>query len=389
MRRIAANYVFPVSSAPIRNGIISLNDDGVVTDITDNGGTLVEAQGVEFYNGILVPGFVNCHCHLELSHLHRKISRGNGLLAFVNELVSIRNVDIQDIKRCISIADSQMYSEGIVAVGDISNTSDSIAAKMASKIKYHTFIELFDLYFKDVDELISNGVFLQKQYEEQSLSSSIVPHAPYSVSPELFINIASFHKKGSLYSIHNQETADEDLMFLEGKGLLFDMINKMPNSKFLPTGKASLPSYLNYLPNDSKLLLVHNTFSRAEHLQLLKNKDISLVLCPNANKYIENRLPDVSMFVKEGINLALGTDSLASNDKLSILEEMKTIVNSFPDISFEEVLQWGTLNGAKALGLEVNLGSFEVGKKPGINLICNFDFQEMSIGKDSFVKKLV
>ena len=178
-------------------------------------------------------------------------------------------------------------------------------------------------------------------------------------------------------------------MFLEGKGLLFDMINKMPNSKFLPTGKASLPSYLGYLPNASKVLLVHNTFSRAEHLQLLKNKDISLVLCPNANKYIENKLPDVPMFVKEGLNLALGTDSLASNHKLSILEEMKTLITSFPDITFEKILQWSTLNGAKALGMEANIGSFEVGKKPGINLISNFDFQKMSIGKDSFVKKLV
>jgi cytosine/adenosine deaminase-related metal-dependent hydrolase len=389
MRRIAANYVFPVSSPPIRNGIVTINDDGVITDITDNGGTLVETQSVEFYNGILVPGFVNCHCHLELSHLHRKISRGNGLLAFVNELVSIRNVDIQEIKRCISIADSQMYSEGIVAVGDISNTSDSIAAKKSSKIKYHTFIELFDLYFKDVDELISNGVSLNKQYEEQGLSSSIVPHAPYSVSPELFKNIDFFHKKGSLYSIHNQETADEDLMFLEGKGLLFDMINKIPNSKFVPTGKASLPSYLHYLPNGSKVLLVHNTFSSEEALQQLSDRDVTMVLCPNANKYIENRLPDVSMFMQNALTLALGTDSLASNDKLSILEEMKTLINSFPDITFEKILQWGTLNGAKALGMEANIGSFEVGKKPGINLISNFDFQKMTISKDSFVKKLV
>ncbi|HEY9122857.1 MAG TPA: amidohydrolase family protein [Bacteroidales bacterium] len=389
MRKVAANYVFPVSSAPIRNGIVTFNDEGIITEIKDNGGALMEAQGIEFYNGILVPGFVNCHCHLELSHLHKKISHGNGLMTFINELVSIRNVDIRDIKHCISVADSQMYSEGIVAVGDISNTSDSITAKMASKIKYHTFIELFDLYFKDVGELIANGALLQKQYEELGLSSSIVPHAPYSVSPELFVNIASFHKKGLLYSIHNQETTDEDLMFLEGKGVLFDMINKMPNSRFLPTGKASLPSYFDYLPNESKVLLVHNTFSRAEHIQLLKNKDITLVLCPNANRYIENRLPDIPMFVKEGIKLALGTDSLASNYKLSILEEMKTIVASFPDISFEEVLQWGTLNGAKALGLEADFGSFEVGKKPGINLICNFDFQKMTIDKDSFIKKLV
>jgi cytosine/adenosine deaminase-related metal-dependent hydrolase len=117
-------------------------------------------------------------------------------------------------------------------------------------------------------------------------------------------------------------------------------------------------------------LLIHNTFITKEDIEFAKEnfKNTYYGLCPNANLYIENELPDVETLRKLNIDICLGTDSFASNNSLSILEEMKTIQKNF-DVSLEELIQWATINGAKALGMEKTIGSIEVGKRPGLLLL--------------------
>jgi cytosine/adenosine deaminase-related metal-dependent hydrolase len=116
---------------------------------------------------------------------------------------------------------------------------------------------------------------------------------------------------------------------------------------------------------------------------------VVLVLCPNANLYIENKLPDIELFAASGFSIALGTDSLASNTTLSILEEMKTIQLHFPKIRLNDLITWGTINGAKALGFNKLKGTIEIGKKPGLNLISGIDFREMKLTLQSEVKVLL
>lgn len=112
------------------------------------------------------------------------------------------------------------------------------------------------------------------------------------------------------------------------------------------------------------------------------------VICPNANLYIENQLPPVTLFQKENLNICLGTDSLASNHQLSILEEMITLQDHFPEIKIQELVEWGCLNGARALNLSNRLGSFEKGKNPGINLITSADLQALKFTSTSRIKIL-
>jgi len=113
------------------------------------------------------------------------------------------------------------------------------------------------------------------------------------------------------------------------------------------------------------------------------------VLCPLSNYFIENKYPDLTNFIPFSDKVTIGTDSLASNNTLSILEEMKALVKIKADLSFEKVLQWATLNGAKALQLDRNIGSIEIGKKPGINLITDFDFANTNITDKSTVRVLI
>jgi len=147
------------------------------------------------------------------------------------------------------------------------------------------------------------------------------------------------------------------------------------------------------LPPENHLLLVHNTFTEKSDLgELRKNRPLEntwFALCPNSNLYIENQLPPIPLFQKEGLNICLGTDSLASNHQLSILAEMITIQQNFHEIELTELLTWATLNGAEALGINKDFGSFETGKKPGINLITGIDFKNMKLTKSSKVKRLI
>jgi aminodeoxyfutalosine deaminase len=141
------------------------------------------------------------------------------------------------------------------------------------------------------------------------------------------------------------------------------------------------------------LLLVHNTFTKKEDLEELKKihsaENTFLVLCPNSNLYIENQLPPVSLFREEELNICLGTDSLASNHELSVLSELITLQLYFPELKLFDLLQWATLNGAKALQVDDTFGSFEAGKKPGVNLISGIDFKMMKLTKQSKVKRLI
>jgi cytosine/adenosine deaminase-related metal-dependent hydrolase len=132
---------------------------------------------------------------------------------------------------------------------------------------------------------------------------------------------------------------------------------------------------IEYFPSDKKLLLVHNTESTEDDFKvaLKKNPETFFCTCPNANLYIESKLPDYSIWKNYPDQICIGTDSTSSNHQLSILEEMKTIQKHDSAQTTEKLIQWGTLNGAKFFGWEKELGSIEVGKKPGLNLISGLE----------------
>jgi len=125
MRKISANYVYSSQTGFLKNGILILNNEGEVIELKANSNPNTEESGTEFYNGILCPGFINAHCHIELSHMHHQIPEGQGLDKFILSVISTRKSDENEIQLAIAKADEEMRKEGIVAVGDISNKTDS------------------------------------------------------------------------------------------------------------------------------------------------------------------------------------------------------------------------------------------------------------------------
>jgi cytosine/adenosine deaminase-related metal-dependent hydrolase len=392
MRYISADYIFPIASKPIKNGVIAVDDDGTILDIAL---TPSKNQQIEFYKGIICPGFINTHCHLELSHLRSQVSERKGMTGFIKELLSKRfSFSEEEIQQAIADAETEMIKNGIVAVGDISNNNSTFKQKAKGNLLYHTFIEVFDLNPDKAEQVFENALQLESELsniplqrttfhtpsQEGNKRSSITPHAPYTVSEKLFMMIHDHAVKNkSIISIHNQESEGENELFISGTGVMIDSFKAMGvNTDVLrKTGVNSLQSTLPLLPKEVKTLLVHNTYTSQDDITWAKDsrpkaQDLFWCTCPNANLYIENKLPNYQYFINEGARITIGTDSLASNWSLSVLDELKTITKHFPQIPLQTLLLWATKNGADFLGFD-QLGTIEKGKKPGLNLLENTD----------------
>jgi len=330
---------------------------------------------IEKHEGILSPGLINCHCHLELSHLKNVIPPHTGLIEFLCSVVTKRGFDSAIIQQEIERAEKEMYSNGIVAVGDIGNTADTAVVKSRSKIYWQNFVEVLGFTDERAEENIKHYKAVLNGFENNQ-RSSLVPHAPYSISPKTFSLINNETEK-KVISIHNQEHPAEDELYKTGGGdyLKLFRIFGIDKSPFPVTGKSSLQSCLPHFNKQQTIFLIHNTYMPEEDIVFAndygKQNEIELVycFCPNANLYIENNLPAVENFTNNNCHIVLGTDSYSSNWQLSIVKEIQTMHRNFQQLPLETILQWATINGAKALRWDNMLGSFEKGKTPGVVLL--------------------
>jgi len=351
------------------------DEAGVITGLVNESEA---GDDIEKLKGILCPGFINAHCHLELSHMKGHIPKLTGLVDFVLKVVTERHFAEHDILEAIEDAEDEMLQNGIVAVGDICNNVLTIPQKNKARLQYHNFIEASGFIPALAKERFGKSLEILEDYKSgiQSQLSSINPHAPYSVSPGMFGMINDL-SGNNLLTIHNQETVAENEFFEKGTGEFLRLYQQMgiDISFFKPSKKTSLQTWLPHFTKGQTIILVHNVVTATTDIEFLNHKPqtpnskLFFCLCPNANLYISNTLPDVKMLMQHTDNIVLGTDSLASNDQLSILAEIKTLQNNFTEIDLAVLLKWATSNGAKALQVDEMLGSFEKGKQPGVILI--------------------
>lgn len=375
-RKFRADQLFDGYTFREATAVLITDREGVVQDIVPESEAGDEIAYVE---GILSPGFINCHCHLELSHLKNVIPPHTGLIDFLCSVVTKRGFDPAFIQLEIVRAEKEMYENGIVAVGDIGNTADTARVKSSSRIRWSNFVEVLGFTDAKAAENLAHYSHIKELMTEQLKrsplphQSSLVPHAPYSISPLTFqlINKAT---AGQVISIHNQEHPAEDELYQKGGGdyLRLFKIFGINESPFPVTGKSSLRSYLPYFTLGQTLILVHNTFTTEEDIiwanAFAAEQGIKLVycFCVNANLYIENRTPAIENFINQHCHIVMGTDSYSSNWQLSMAKEVQAIKKHFPHLPLADLLQWSTSNGAKALQWDDALGSFEKGKMPGI-----------------------
>ncbi|MEG1413536.1 MAG: amidohydrolase family protein [Mucinivorans sp.] len=390
MRKIACPYVLNENGVLQESLVVSFDENGVVLAVEPvDRSTLDATPSLEYYDGILIPGMTNAHCHLELSYLKGQIAEGSMLDGFVRSITQIRGQwTVDEQVQAAKLNDHFMWSEGVQAVGDISNGTASFPAKVDSRIKYYTFAEYFNMPPDDQAE----AYFAEKTANvaparELGLAISPSPHSTYMVSDKLFKMSAGSER----LSIHFMETATEMELFDKAGGmyrLMVDEWGMKPDFLYYGSHPARL---VGSLPSDVPLLLIHNTqCKRADIEQVIAHfTNVTFVLCPRSNYYIERAFPPAELMYQMGVRVALGTDSLTSNHSLSMVEEIKWLSQNNPHIPLSAILSWATAGGARALGFEQELGSFTVGKRAGAVLLENIDFNTLKTTNQTTSRRLI
>lgn len=343
-----------------------------------------QSPQTEFYSGILLPGMVNAHAHLELSYLKGKLTQGAGFAQFAKEMgQKRRETPLEQQKKAAEYQDALMWGQGVEAVGDICNSNITFGLKKRSKIKYHSFVEVYGLNTHSVEKMQK----LVEEAKELGISASLTPHSTYSLNRELFVETLKESVAEPL-SLHFMETAAEAELY-EKKGGLWEWYQQCAmECDFLEHYGSPLERVVSEIASERALLLVHNVSVGESELRRLKEHfggRVTLVLSPRSNNFISATKPPVELIRESGVGVALGTDSLASNHSLSMVEEMRAL----GEVPLMECLRWATVGGAEALGMDKELGTLEVGKRPGVVLLNGLDLENMRLTEVSATKRLV
>ena len=376
MKRVAAKYLYPLTAAePIRNGFVEYDDDGT---ILQTGVCADPAEEEVFLDGAVIPGFVNAHCHIELSYMWKLFRKGTGMAGFIDQINALRDTaSLEDKLADIQTWMDRLWQRGVTAMADISNGADSFAIKAASPMYTRTFLEVFGTEPQDCAVVIRDVKALQEQALACGLDAAPTPHACYTMSPELLTAASAEGLRSGYLSYHSEETPEEDEMIRSGSGPMWENRKRAGMSTPPVTGTSSLQYFLERLqqvhaaPFDEHILLVHEVCMDQEGIDAVKAvlNHPFIALCPLSNLFIHNALPPVELLRSNEMKLTIGTDSLSSNDDLDPVAELFCLQENFPQVPLGEMLGWACRNGAEFLGKEAVFGTLEPGKRPGLVLI--------------------
>ena len=378
--RIAASYVYTLDAQePIRNGYVEYDDDGTVTGVGSCGDISSEAC---FHEGAIVPGFVNAHCHVELSHLHGKFRKGTGMAGFIDQINELRDWAGREVKTALVRKwMDKMWSDGVSAMADISNDDSSFEVKASHPMYTRTFLEVFGSEPDMCDRVMREVSELNVMADMKGIDAAPTPHSCYTMSPQLLSASSAAGLESGYPSYHSQESQEEEDLLMSGSGAMYENRKRSGMSTPPVTGESSLKYFIDRLaaakpaPYDENILLVHNVRLQQSDIDALRKvmNNAFFAICPLSNIFIHNALPPIGLMRENGLAIALGTDSLSSNDDLDMVKEMACLHENFPEVPMDEILTWACLNGARFLGKEDRLGSLSAGKRPGIVHVTGID----------------
>ena len=379
MKRIAAKYLFTLASTePVRNGFVELEDDGTVirTGVCEN-----PAAEPAYYDGAVAPGFVNAHCHVELSYLKGQFRKGTGMAGFIDQINEMRdNKSLEEKVRDLTDAMDSLWNQGVVAMADIANCADSFAVKAAHPMYTRTFLEVFGTEPEDCGAVMDGVRKLKEVADGFGIDAAPTPHACYTMSPELVTAVSVEGLRSGFLSFHSEETEEEEEMLKYGSGKMWENRRKAGMSVPPVTGKSSLLYFIDRLlagrpaPFDEHILLVHECCLDQEGIDAAKAvmNHPFVAVCPLSNLFIHNALPPIDLMRRNGLKVCVGTDSLSSNDDLNIVDELYCLQRNFPEVPLGELLTWASRNGAEFLA-KPEFGALEPGKRPGLVFIDHLD----------------
>ena len=392
-KRIAAEFVYTLDAKePIRNGFVEYDDvDGIIIGVGEC------AEGECVMSGAIVPGFVNGHCHVELSHLYKKFRKGTGMAGFIDQINELRDWAGNDVKaQLVQEWMDKMWNDGVSAMADISNDSSSFQVKKAHKMYTRTFLEVFGSEPHMCEGVMKDVTELKAEADKTGIDAAPTPHSCYTMSPQLLSASAAAGLADGFLSYHSQESQEEEDLLLTGTGAMYENRKRSGMSTPPVTGESSLKYFIERLadakpaPYDEHILLVHNVCLSQDDIDAARKvmKNVYWAVCPLSNIFIHNSLPPIPLMRENDLAVIVGTDSLSSNDDLDIVKELCCLHANFPEVPMTQFLEWACLNGAKFLKKDDVLGSLTAGKKPGIVHISNMD-AEGNLTADSCSKRIM
>lgn len=393
INRIAASYVYTLDAEkPIVNGYVEYDDaTGEILAV----GQCSDTE--EVIRGALVPGFVNAHCHVELSHLHKKFRKGTGMAGFIDQINELRDWAGKEVKTALVRQwMDKMWNAGVSAMADISNDDSSFEVKKDHPMYTRTFLEVFGSEPEMCEGVMADVKALNEVADAAGIDAAPTPHSCYTMSPELLSASAAAGLERGWISYHSQESQEEEDLLLTGTGAMYENRKRSGMSTPPVTGESSLKYFIDRLaalrpaPYDEHILLVHNVCLSQSDIDAAGKvmKNVFWAVCPLSNIFIHDALPPIRLMRENGLAIMVGTDSLSSNDDLDMVKELVCIHDNFPEVPMKELLEWACRNGACFLGKEDVLGSLTPGKRPGIVLVTGMD-ENGCLTADSASKRIV
>jgi cytosine/adenosine deaminase-related metal-dependent hydrolase len=358
--RYRAAWVVPIARPPIAGGVVSVERD-LISRVGAFAGGLVEDLG----NVAILPGLVNAHTHLELSWMRGRIAPSTSMPAWAGSLLALRRSVSPEPAEPIVEAIAEARRSGTCLVGDVTNTFATYEPLIDSELSAAIFREVLGFSAPDPDAVVAAVTAEIADLTPIAwLRASIVPHAPYSVSPALLEAIARW-STGKPLSIHLGESAQEIEFLREGTGEWRALLETL--GVWNPSWAAPACGPVEYLDRlgmvDERLLAVHGVHVTDAELARLAAAGATVVTCPRSNRWTGAGAAPVDRFYASGVRVAVGTDSLASVDDLNLFAELADVRRLAPAVPAARILESATLAGAAALGFDSELGSLEPGKR--------------------------
>jgi aminodeoxyfutalosine deaminase len=366
--RFRAEWVLPIAAPPCRNAAVTVSE-GRIVEVGPASGTDVDCG-----RRALLPALVNAHTHLELCYLHGRVPPAARFVDWIRQVMQARRAhpDPADpaVLEAMRAGIRQARAAGTGLVGDVSNTLVCVPALREAGLSAQVFYELLGFNASDPASRVERAVAEAAAASGPAVRVSLAPHAPYSVSPALFARIreALDATPASVSSVHLGESADEIEFLRRGSGPLRTLLEDLgvwTDAWRCPgVSPATYLSDLGFL--DRSVLAVHGVQLDGEDLSRLATLGVTLVTCPRSNRHVGVGSPPLEAFYAMDVEVAFGTDSLASADDLNLFQELAEARRLAPRVPARRLLESATLTGARALRFEDQFGSLEPGKRAAL-----------------------
>ena len=354
MTTLRARIVFPVSAPPVEDGMVCVEEGEISA-----WGKWDGRQSTDLGDVILMPGLINAHCHLDYSVMRGAIFSNASFSQWVRRINELkRTLTDDDYLESIRIGFDELLRHGTTSVFNIESFPELMVRMPAPSIRTWWFYEMMDVRNRiHTEDVVAGALSFFENRAGWPGGFGLSPHAPYTTSPDL-CRLARFccEKYGMPFMTHLAESDEEFEMFRNARGPLHDFLNGLGRPMSDTGDQTPVARMLteNALPDGA--LLTHMNFLEEDDWEPLRGKNFSVIHCPCCHEYFGRATFPMERFLREGFNVCLGTDSLASNRSLNMFAEMQCVHRGHPGVAPQTLLEMATLNPAKAIGMAGRLG---------------------------------